>query len=43
MDQRYATIGVHARPKWKGIQEVAPYVEVDHIADLHGTRGGRRR
>jgi len=36
MDQRYATIGVHARPKWKGIQEVAPYVEVDHIADLRG-------
>ena len=36
MDQAYATIGVHARPKWKGIQEVAPYLEFDHITDLRG-------
>ena len=36
MDQAYATIGVHARPRWRGIQEVAPYLELDHIADLRG-------
>jgi hypothetical protein len=41
MDQAYATLGVHARPKWKGIQEVAPYVEVDHITDLRGALATR--
>ena len=41
MDQAYATLGVHARPKWKGIQEVAPYVEVDHITDIRGALATR--
>ena len=36
MQQGYATVGVHARPKWRGVQEVAPYVEFDHIADMDG-------
>ena len=41
MDQAYATIGVHARPDWRGIQEVAPYLEVDHITDLRGALSSR--
>ena len=36
IQQSYATLGVHARPTWKGIQEVAPYVEVDYITDIRG-------
>ena len=36
MQQGYATIGVHTRPAWRGIQEVAPYVSFDHIADERG-------
>lgn len=35
--QSYATSGIHARPKWRGIQEVNPYVEVDLYHDLDGT------
>jgi len=41
MNQYYATLGVHARPKWRGIQEIAPYVELDHIADLRGALATR--
>ncbi len=36
MQQGFATVGVHTRPTWRGIQEVAPYVSFDHIADEHG-------
>ena len=36
MQQGYATLGVHARPALRGIQEIAPYVEFDHITDLRG-------
>jgi hypothetical protein len=36
MQQGYATVGVHARPQWRGIQEVAPFVEFDHVADMRG-------
>jgi len=32
---------VHARPKWKGIQEIAPYVEFDRINDLRGALATR--
>lgn len=34
MQQGYATVGVHARPRWRGVQEVAPYIELDYITDL---------
>ncbi|MCE9602150.1 MAG: carbohydrate binding family 9 domain-containing protein [Gemmatimonadetes bacterium] len=36
MQQAFATFGVHTRPTWRGIQEVAPYVSFDHIADERG-------
>ena len=36
MQQGFATLGVHARPTWSGIQEIAPYVSFDHIADERG-------
>ncbi len=36
MQHWYATTGVHARPKIRGIQEVNPYVEVDYITNLDG-------
>jgi hypothetical protein len=36
MQQSFATLGVHARPAWRGIQEVAPYVSGDVIHDLDG-------
>ncbi|WP_420463672.1 DUF5916 domain-containing protein [Candidatus Palauibacter sp.] len=32
--QRYATVGLHPRPPVPGIQEVNPYLEIDHIQDL---------
>ena len=35
--QRFATTGIHARPKWRGIQEINPYVEADYHADYDGT------
>ena len=35
--QTYATTGIHARPKFKGIQELNPYVEVDRYTDLDGS------
>ncbi len=34
--QRYATVGIHARPSLPGIQELNPYVEADYYADLDG-------
>lgn len=34
--QSFATAGVHARPKLRGIQELNPYVEVDLYHDLDG-------
>ena len=36
MQQGFATLGVHTRPTWRGIQEIAPYVSFDHIADQRG-------
>jgi hypothetical protein len=41
MEQRYATLGVHARPAWRGVSEVAPFVEVDDVRDLAGTLDSR--
>ncbi len=35
--QQYATAGVHARPRLRGIQEVNPYVEADYYRDYDGT------
>ena len=35
--QSYATVGVHARPKLRGIQEMAPYAEADYYADFDGS------
>ncbi|WP_373065521.1 DUF5916 domain-containing protein [Gemmatimonas sp.] len=35
--QTYATTGIHARPKLKGIQELNPYVEADVYTDIDGT------
>ena len=35
--QSYATAGIHARPKLRGIQELNPYVEADLYHDLDGT------
>jgi hypothetical protein len=35
--QTYATTGIHARPKLKGIQELNPYVEADVYTDLDGS------
>ncbi len=35
--QTYATTGIHARPKLKGIQELNPYIEADVYTDLDGT------
>ena len=32
--QTYATVGVHPRPPLPGVQEVNPYVELNHVADL---------
>lgn len=34
--QTFGTVGVHARPKWKGIQEVNPYALADYFADPGG-------
>lgn len=34
--QNYATVGVHARPNFRGLQEVNPYVEADYYADFDG-------
>lgn len=34
--QRYATAGIHARPQWRGIQELNPYVEFDYFSDYDG-------
>jgi len=34
MQQTYATVGVHARPQWRGVQEIAPYLEFDYLTDL---------
>jgi hypothetical protein len=33
MYETYGTVGVHHRPKIRGIQEVSPSIEVDYIAD----------
>ena len=33
---RYATLGIHHQPEGSWLQEAAPYVEVDHIANLGG-------
>ena len=33
---RYATVGIHHQPEGSWLQEAAPYVEVDHIANLGG-------
>lgn len=35
--QSYATTGIHARPKLKGIQELNPFVEADVYTDLDGS------
>jgi hypothetical protein len=35
--QTYATTGIHARPKIRGIQELNPYVEADVYTDIDGT------
>ena len=34
--QHFATLGVHARPRLRLIQEVNPYVEADYYADFGG-------
>lgn len=34
--QRYATAGIHARPKLAGVQELNPFVEADVYTDLDG-------
>ncbi|MBL0169957.1 MAG: carbohydrate binding family 9 domain-containing protein [Gemmatimonadaceae bacterium] len=34
--QSYATVGVHARPRLRLIQELNPYVEADYYADFNG-------
>lgn len=34
MEERYATVSLHARPAMRGIQELNPYAEVDYITDL---------
>ena len=39
--QTFATLGVHARPAWRGIQEVNPYVEADYFADPAGPMQSR--
>ena len=41
MQQAFATLGVHARPAWRGIQEVAPYVEFDYLTDLSNQMASR--
>ncbi|MBM4194303.1 MAG: carbohydrate binding family 9 domain-containing protein [Gemmatimonadetes bacterium] len=33
MRQAYGTVGIHPRPRVRGLQEVNPYVEVDYITD----------
>ncbi len=33
---RYATVGIHHQPEGSWLQELAPYVEVDHISNLGG-------
>lgn len=33
---RYATVGIHHQPEGSWLQELAPYVEVDHISNLAG-------
>ena len=40
--QSYATAGIHARPKLRGIQELNPYVEVDLYHDLDGAQQSHR-
>ena len=39
--ESYATLGVHARPNWSGIQEVAPYVSGTYFADPAGPMQSR--
>jgi hypothetical protein len=41
--QNFATVGAHPRPGISGINEVNPYVEVDHITDLNGELLTRER
>ena len=41
--QSYATVGLHPRPPVPGVQEVNPYVEIDHIQDLESVLVTRRR
>ena len=40
--QSYATAGIHARPRLRGIQELNPYLEVDLYHDLDGTPQSHR-
>ena len=35
--QRFATAGIHARPRLRGIQEINPYIEADYYADYDGS------
>ncbi len=41
--QSYATVGVHPSPGMRAIQEVNPYLELDHITDLDARLVTRRR
>ncbi|MDH3733220.1 MAG: carbohydrate binding family 9 domain-containing protein [Gemmatimonadota bacterium] len=41
--QGYATVGLHPRPDIPGIQEVNPYLELDHVTDLESVLVTRRR
>lgn len=36
LQQGFGALGVHARPRWPGIQEVNPYVTADILADPEG-------
>jgi len=36
MTHRYATVGVHPRPGWPGVNAVNPYVELHYITDPDG-------
>ena len=35
--QRFATAGIHARPRLRGIQEINPYIEADYYTDYDGS------
>jgi len=40
--QQYATVGVHARPKVRLIQEINPYLEADYYSDYNGSAQSHR-